>query len=187
MLGLLDDAACRTPSGFQAADDRVFLIGDDAWAGLGGSAYLAQRGHVVGPLPALDLEREQRVQRLCLEAIRRGLIRSAHDLSDGGLGVALAEAAILGTIGLVGEPSAVDEPIRWLFNEGHSRIVVSVRPDAETALRELASDLEVPCALLGTVGGERVTLKGLLDVGLDELARAWKGDEAWTTTTASST
>lgn len=173
VLGLLDNAGQRTPAGFARAGDRVIVLGDDASAELGASAYLAARGYVVGPVPALDLEREQRVQRLCLDAIRRGLIRSAHDVSDGGLGVALAECCLLGQVGLTGTAPVADEPFRWLFNEAQSRIVVGVRPEDEAALLALASAAGVPAASLGTVGGNRLTVGDWLDLALEDLARAW--------------
>src|SRR5258708_37353966 len=121
MLGLLDDARLRTPAGFRESGDRVLLLGDTGDCSLGGSAYLAERGYVVGPLPAFDLEREVVVQRLCRELIRRGVVRSAHDLSDGGLGVALAEGCLLGGLGLVVEWFADGEPFGPLFNEAQSR------------------------------------------------------------------
>jgi phosphoribosylformylglycinamidine synthase II len=173
MLGLLEDAHHRTLAGFASAGDRVILLGDDDGCGLGGSAYLAARGYVVGPAPTLDLDRERRVQRLCLDAIRCGLVRSAHDVSDGGLGVALAECCLLGGIGFVGVPPDAEDRYRWLFNEGQSRIVVSVRPEDEAALQVLANEAGVPCTSLGTVGGSRFVIAGWLDVALEDLAHAW--------------
>lgn len=173
MLGLLDSAHQRTPSGFVAVGDQVVLLGEDLGCGLGGSAYLAQRGFVVGPAPVLDLERERRVQRLCLEAIREGLIRSAHDVSDGGIGVALAECCMLGQLGFRGPAPRDEDPIRWLFNEAQSRIIVSVRPDATAALAALAADYGVVCTVLGTVEGDRLILEGWLDLPVAVLSRAW--------------
>ncbi len=173
MLGLLEDARYRVCAGFVSEGDRVLLLGDDGGCGLGGSAYLAARGYVVGPAPMLDLDRERRVQRLCLDAIRRGLVRSAHDVSDGGLGVTLAECCLLGGIGFVGAPPDTEDRFRWLFNEGQSRIVVSVRPEDEAALRILANEAGVPCVPLGTVGGDRFVISGWLDVTLESLVDAW--------------
>jgi len=172
MLGLLEDATWRTPAGFQDAGDLVYLLGTDADAGLGASAYLAQRGYVVGPVPRLDLARERAVQVGCRTAIQRGLVRSAHDVSDGGLGIALAECCMLGGIGFDGDALA-DDPYRWLFNEAQSRIVVTVRPADAAALESLARSEGVSCALLGSVGGESLRVKDTLDLALDDLRRSW--------------
>ncbi len=176
VLGLLEDARRWTPAGFAEAGDRVVLLGDADEAGLGGSAYLAARGYVVGPLPPFDLERERAVQRLCREAIRRGLIRSAHDVSDGGLGATLAECCLLGEIGFVGERPAVADAFRWLFNEAQSRIVVSLRPAELSALFDLARSHGVPCRELGVVGGDRLSIPGWVDLTLAEMAAAWQLD-----------
>lgn len=173
MLGLLTDARHRTPAGFVTTGDRVLLLGEDAGCGLGASAYLAQRGFVVGPAPTVDLDRERRVQQLCLAATRRGLIRSAHDVSDGGLGVALAECCVLGEVGFQGRAPIGDDPFRWLFNEAQSRIVVSVRPTDVPALIALAEEAGVACCELGVVGGDRLILDGWLDVSVSDLSRAW--------------
>jgi phosphoribosylformylglycinamidine synthase subunit PurL len=175
MLGLLEDATTRTAAGFQSAGDLGFLLGDDGGGGLGASAYWASRGFVVGPVPPLDLSRERALQQLCLAAIRRRVLRSAHDLSDGGLGVALAEACILGELGLVSSVAVEGDAYRWLFNEAQSRILVSVRPDQVGALQSLAAEHGVPCQELGVVGGNRLQL-GVVDVGLADLATAWQLD-----------
>lgn len=174
MLGLLDEATFRTPAGFQAAGDRVFLLGDDGGAGLGGSAYLASRGYVVGPLPRFDLDRERRVQALTREAIQKNLVRSAHDVADGGLGVTLAESAMLGKLGFVGAAPTSDDPARWLFNEAQSRVVVSARPEDESALLALAREHGVPCQFLGTVSGDRFILHDWLDLTVDQLTESWE-------------
>lgn len=175
-LGLLENADWRTPAGFREAGDRVVLLGTDDDCGLGGSAYLASRGYVVGPAPALSLERERLVQRLCLETIRLGLLRSAHDVSDGGIAVALAESCLIGRIGCVCAMPVTDDPIRWLFNEGQSRIVVSVRPDDADALVALAKDRGVSCFVLGTVGGNRLIVDGAVDAPVADLLRNWTLD-----------
>ena len=176
MLGLLDDATWRTPSGFQAAGDSVWLLGDRGEGDLGGSAYLAARGYTVGPAPRIDLTFERQVQQLCQVAIRHGLIRSAHDLSDGGLGVALAECCVANGLGLVGRPDQLPDPMNWLFNEAQSRIVVSTRSADDETLKNLAEEFGVPCVELGTVGGDSLDLQGIVDVGIEDLARAWALD-----------
>ncbi|HEX5417338.1 MAG TPA: phosphoribosylformylglycinamidine synthase subunit PurL, partial [Chloroflexota bacterium] len=171
MLGLLEDATRRAPAGFQQAGDLVYLLGDDAGAGLGASAYLAQRGYVVGPVPTLDLARERAVQAACRKAIAAGRVRSAHDISDGGLGVALAECCVLGGLGFQGEAPAGDA-YRWLFNEGQSRIVVGVRAEDASAFEALAASEGAPVSRLGVVGGDRLALGEAFDLSLKELQEA---------------
>ncbi|HLZ07801.1 MAG TPA: AIR synthase related protein, partial [Chloroflexota bacterium] len=182
MLGLLDDAEWRTPSGFQEMGDSVWLLGDRGDGHLGGTAYLAERGLVVGPAPRIDLVFERHVQRLCQAAIRAGLIQSAHDVSDGGLGAALAEACIANRHGLIVTTPEPDEPLVWLFNEAQSRIVISTRRADGPALVRLAAEFGVPCREIGTVDGDALSIPGVLELNVDVLARAWSLDvEAFAT------
>ncbi|MEE9202022.1 MAG: AIR synthase related protein, partial [Dehalococcoidia bacterium] len=178
MLGVLSDLGRRCPSGFRGEGDLVLLLGP--WGGgassLGGSLYLDMAHGLVAGRPRIDLNMERRVQRLCLSAMRRGLVRSAHDCSDGGLLVALVEACIMGGVGFRGGDWRVED--RWdaaLFGEAPSRIVVSVSPEFVPALEALASRLRVPVTKLGATGGTRVTVSGLTDLSLDEIGRAWRG------------
>jgi phosphoribosylformylglycinamidine synthase len=182
MLGLLEGGQ-PIPSAFQAEGDVVALLGETTAdpAALGGSTYLAALHRTVaGRPPRLDLSRERAVQRLTLHVSQRGLLRSAHDCSDGGLGVALAECAIWSGLGLRGEVPPVPSSdrlaaIAWLFGEQPSRIVVTVAPDRWDELTRLARAAGVSCARLGVVGGERIRLGGLLDVGVSEAHNAWRG------------
>ena len=183
MVGLIDGRA-PTPSAFQAEGDVVALLGP--WradvSDLGGSTLLAALcDTVAGRPPRLDLEQEQALQRLTLDAIAAGLIRSAHDCSDGGLAVALAECCIWSGLGLRGEfappesaASEHDAALAMLFGEAPSRIVVSVAPDHWEALAALAAERGVPLTRLGTVGGDTLDLESLLDLPLRELHTTWR-------------
>ncbi|MEE8471813.1 MAG: AIR synthase-related protein, partial [Dehalococcoidia bacterium] len=105
-----------------------------------------------------------------------GLIRSAHDCSDGGLAVTLAECAIAGGIGFRGEEGVVGERIdSSLFGEEPSRIVVSVAPGDVARLGALAVKAKVPMRWLGATGGERFFVPGYVDLALEELDKAWRG------------
>jgi len=176
MLGLLEDAAWRTLAGFQESGDLVYLLGDDRGIGLEASAYLAQRGYVVGPVPALDLAREQAVQAACRKAIRARLIRSAHDVSDGGIAVTLAECCLLGGIGFQGDVPTADV-YRWLFNEAPSRIVVGIRSEDALAFEALAASEGMPATRLGVVGGKHLALGEVVDLSVDDLRKAWALDK----------
>ena len=127
-VGLLENIERRCTPGFKAAGDLVFLLGDPTQdtAGLGGSEYLELLHGRVEGRPAIDLELERRVQHACLRAIAEGKLRSAHDCSDGGLAVALAECAIIGGLGLAGDWPVDGSTEAALFGEAPSRIVVSV-------------------------------------------------------------
>ena len=105
--------------------------------------------------PSIDLELERRVQETCREGVKQGLILSAHDCSDGGLAVALAEGCILGGVGFRFQGS-VDALSRWdtaLFGEKQSRIVVSVERDRMHLMEDLAHAVGAPVSLLGFTGG----------------------------------
>jgi phosphoribosylformylglycinamidine synthase II len=184
VLGLLEDVSRSCPSRFRAAGDVVALLGETREE-LGATEYLSHvHGLVAGRVPELDLEREAAVQRLVRAAIGAGLLRSAHDCSDGGLAVALAESCS-GPFGLPVDDAAGDAPVigatvavpdAWramrpdavLFGESQSRIVVSLAPERWDALAALAREHGVPLYRLGTTGGERVTIAPHLDVPLAE-------------------
>jgi len=183
MVGLIDGRA-PTPSAFQAEGDLVALLGP--WradeGNLGGSTLLSVLcGTVAGRPPRLDLEQERAMQRLTLDAIAAGLIRSAHDCSDGGLAVALAECCLWSGLGLRGElalpKGQSDEPgaaLAALFGEAPSRIVVSLAPEQWEALAALAAARGLPLMRLGTVGGDTLRLEALLDVPVRELHAKWR-------------
>jgi phosphoribosylformylglycinamidine synthase len=187
MVGLIE-GRLPTPSAWSRAGDVVALLGDwNAHSGdLGGSAYLATlHATVAGHPPLLDLDRERAVQQLTLAGIERELIRSAHDCSDGGLAVALAECAIWSGLGLRGAETALPgaaagadgdalATIAALYGEAPSRIVVSVAPEQYEALAALAAQHETPITRLGEVGGERLSFTSALDVAIAELRATWR-------------
>jgi phosphoribosylformylglycinamidine synthase len=145
---------------------------------LGGSTYLTTiRGLIAGRPALLDLGREQAVQRLTLRAIAAGLLRSAHDCSDGGLAVALAECCLWSGLGLKGELYLPDGPVAaaaLLFGEAPSRIIVSLEPDMWPDLHQLAVSMDVPLTRVGTVGGDRLALGDRLDLPVVTLRSAWR-------------
>ena len=178
-LGLLEDVTRHATMAFKREGDVVVLLGVDKVQGdastLGGSEYLEQLHALVAGRPAIDLALEARVQRACLRLVREGVVRSAHDCSDGGLAVALAESAIVGGLGFDGDFQVSGRWDAALFGEAQSRIVVSLSPDRLPDLQRIAADEGVPWARLGVVGGHRFTLASLLDLPLGEVTQAWKG------------
>ncbi|MGE5561242.1 MAG: phosphoribosylformylglycinamidine synthase subunit PurL [Chloroflexota bacterium] len=183
MLGVLDDVSAATAQGFRAAGDAVLALGQ-LGGEIGASEYLARvHGRVAGRPAALSLDQERAVQRVCIDGIRAGLIVSAHDCSEGGLAVAISEAAITAEAGARGidvtlAGGAGLRADALLFGEAPSRIIVSCRPAAVGALSDLAAQHGVSCTRLGTVGGDRLTVtvgnQRLIDAPVAELATIWR-------------
>ena len=123
---------------------------------------------VTGFLPPVDLALEKRLQKLLVQAVRVGLLSSAHDLSDGGLAVALAESCIAGGLGAQVILPGYPRPELPLFGEGSSRAIVSVEGAARERLLELAAKLKVPLLPLGEVGGDKLVIR----VGLEQMVEA---------------
>jgi len=178
-VGLLEEVEQACGLAFRREGDGVLLLGAREVVGdpalLGASALVWHfHGRVAGR-PLLDLAMERRVQDLVRRLVRRGLVRSAHDCSDGGLLVALAECCLAGGLGFWG---AFEVRGRWdagLFGEGPARVVVSVPPEAEGQVLQMAHRAGVPAMRLGTVGGRALEVPGLLRVGLEEMRDAWAG------------
>jgi len=161
-------------TGFPGPGRIVYLLGE-TFPELGGSE-LAEvlLGTVSGRAPGLDLDRERTLIDLLIEAAARDLLASAHDCSDGGLAVALAESAIAGDTGFAISLPA-DRP--WhveLFSESASRVVASVAPEKAAAVEDLAREHQVPFARLGETGGPRMVFDTLFEFTVEEARRAYE-------------
>lgn len=190
MLGIIEDVNKRCSSEFKAAGDIVVLLSgvrfDEGESlpvcereSLGGSEYLNTiHGIVAGRPPALDMDREKRVHKALIKAISQGLIKSAHDCSDGGLAVALAESCIAGGLGADITISANCGPSAALFAETQSRVIVSVAAENLGLLREIVDECRVECTVMGTTGGEvmKITINDVevVNVGVEELDLRWR-------------
>ncbi len=160
MVGLLHDVSKRVSSHFRSAGDRIVVLGNTA-GHLGGSSYWeVVGGFTGGPPPTIDLDAEVRLQRLLVAAADQGLLRSAHDCSDGGLAIALAEACIGGPYATETRGAQVHlvnarnlAPEAALYGEDGARAVVSVSPGDADELMALAAGHGVPAELAGMVGG----------------------------------
>ena len=176
MVGLLEDGRAPLPSAAGAPGDIIALVGPwrDDLADLGGSTYLDEIHHIVAGRPAqIDLATEAAVQRLVIDAHAGQLLRSAHDCSDGGLGVALAEWCIWSGQGVQGADLALEQPVAVLFGEAPSRIVVAVAADQWAPFSDLAEARGVALTRLGTVGGDRLRALGM-DVAVGDLRDRWE-------------
>lgn len=178
MLGLVEDLdAYGTTAAFKTEGDAVFLLSPAAWqhrSDIGGSEYLAFiHRTTAGDAPHLDLEEEAAVQQALHTLIRAGFVRSAHDVSDGGLAVCLAESVIASeTVGGARVDLAVGDAFRLdaiLFGEAQSRIVFTAPADREAALQAALDGQAVQAQRIGTVGGDglRIDINGgtVLDLG----------------------
>jgi phosphoribosylformylglycinamidine synthase subunit PurL len=174
MIGVLPDHRLRIPSAFPGPGLAIYLLGE-TFAELGGSSFAdAILGLVAGRPPALDLAKERALQRTVAAAAAETVLASAHDCGDGGLAVALAEAAIGSGNGFAVALGTDLPPHVTLFSESASRAVVSVDPADEDRLVALAGEHGVPAARVGETGGPRALLEGLIDVPVRELAGAWE-------------
>jgi len=177
VLGVHDDVRRRVRAGFQASGGSVMLLGSTG-AEFGGSLWAwAVHRHLGGQPPAVDFQAERALAEVLVAAARDGLIAAAHDLSDGGLAIALAEACLAGGIGatltLPIELPAIEgaaDPFTLLFSESAGRAVVQVKPGMEAGLTALCADAEVPAVVLGTAGGSSLVISGLFEIPLAELA-----------------
>jgi phosphoribosylformylglycinamidine (FGAM) synthase-like enzyme len=185
MLGVLDDVEQRLGLACRRPGDAVYVLapGDavrngalsGAAGALAGSEYLAVIHGQVAGRPCIDLEAERRVQAVCLEAAQRGLLSAAHDCADGGLTVALAESCIAGGLGLDASALSIDgRRDAALFGEQQSRIVVALAEPAAAALEEIAARHGVAALRLGTVGGDRLRVAGVIDLPVDALRRCYE-------------
>jgi len=177
MVGVIDDYGKRLGGGFRADGDFVLLIGSSQ-NDLGGSEYLkVEHGYVAGRPPALDLTREQAVNRVVLAAAQSGYLHSAHDCAEGGMLIALAECSLLGGIGVRCPAIRPEPPLRLdaaFFGESPSRYVVSVPSRAMPEMQSLARRHHVELSLLGLTGGDTLEFEGQLKLSLDELRGAWE-------------
>jgi phosphoribosylformylglycinamidine synthase II len=178
MVGLLDDVSRHVRLPFGNVGDVIALLGESRDE-LGATEYLRTvHGRDEGPCPEVDLEAERRLIDLLVRVAQEGLLSSAHDVSDGGLAVALAESAMTGGIGA---DVRLDRALRLsslLFGETTGRVVLSFRPQREGRMRSAAAELGVPMTPIGVVGGARLRIslggRRVVDEDVAALRDLWK-------------
>ena len=188
MLGIIEEAKHITTQWFKEAGQAILLLGLTR-ADLGATHLLSLLdGEARGGVPGLDLELEKAVQSTCLQAIQQGLVKSAHDCSEGGLAVALAEScfssyrreAVGARIDLTEHArlSGLSDPASLLFAESPSRIILGVDPESVAAIQALARAANVPCATIGVVAGDRLEIglngETLIGQSVAELEEGWR-------------
>lgn len=158
MVGLIHDTDHITTQGFKTEGDVIYLLGETR-AELGGSEFQAVvHGVSEGRPPVLDLRTEKKLLNSVLTSIQSGFVRSAHDVSEGGLAAALAESCISGNIGAAVNLNTELRHDFALFSESQSRIILSVSPSKQADLEQLLKEAEVPFAAIGRVGGEALCI-----------------------------
>ncbi|APT48652.1 phosphoribosylformylglycinamidine synthase II [Bacillus safensis] len=176
MVGLVEDTAHITTQSFQQAGDVIFVIGETKEEFAGSELQKMTEGRIYGKAPEIDLDVELTRQKALLAAIQNGLVQSAHDVSEGGLGVALAESTF-GTDGLGAHIQMDLNSEASLFSETQSRFVVTVKPEHREAFAAAVKDAKE----VGTVTNDGVfTVKNQegqqwIHAAVNELERAWKG------------
>jgi len=178
MLGLIEDTALITRQWFREEGHVIALLGETR-PGLGGTEYLRLfHGKEQGPVPVVDLEREKSLHEACLEAIKAGIILSAHDCSDGGVAVALAECALnpAGSVGVDVALGALQtlRPDELLFGETQSRVVVSLEEKDLKALEEICASKGLPVEIIGRTVNDGFRIRGLVEVSLNDLHEAYR-------------
>jgi phosphoribosylformylglycinamidine synthase len=173
VLGVHDDVRHRLSIGFAADGARIVLLGHTE-AEFGGSAWAhVMHGHLGGRPPKVDLGAERRLAQVLADAAQAGVACAAHDLSDGGLAIALAESCLRGGLGC--RVSLPGDAFTFLFSESAARAVVAIRPGAEDAFAEICAAHGVPAEVIGTVGGDSLHVEDCFAIPLDELADTHRG------------
>lgn len=170
MVGLIEDISQITSIAFNE-DDTILLLGETK-AELGGSQYLKVTHQTVsGNPPIVDLDREKNLQKTVRTIIKNGLVSGAHDLSDGGLIVALAESCIAGNTGAKISLENISglTTLQSLFSESTSRVLVSCQQDNVPDIIDISNKNNIPIAQIGLVTGQSLSVDDKIDLSLNKI------------------
>jgi phosphoribosylformylglycinamidine synthase len=182
MIGIVEDMRHVTTQWFEQSDRAIIMLGVTT-NDLGASQYLQVHGKLEGQVPALDLSVERRVQDACLKMIQSGLIESAHDISDGGLAIALAESCYSSyrrdRIGCKVNIEGDLSDAALLFAESPSRIIISATNENAESILNIARDMNIPASVIGRTGGDTLEIsvngKTVINQDVAEIERYWRG------------
>jgi phosphoribosylformylglycinamidine synthase len=179
MVGLIPDISKICGQAWQKVGDSIYLLGKTKPT-LGGSEYLnTLHNTVAGQPPLVDFELEKKVQSVCRNGIRKGLVNSAHDCAEGGIAVALAECCIAGNLGASVELSSVGRLDELLFGEAHGRILVGVEPERQAEWESyLQENLGESWQKIGLVTERNLQIAtdfgtSLVDLTITKMADSW--------------
>lgn len=174
MVGVVEIGKTITQD-FKDEGDAILLLGETKEE-IGGSEYLKVIHNLKkGDTPSLDLEKEKKMQEVVLNTIGQDLVKSAHDCSEGGIAVALAECCV--TKKEVGAKVKVEENIRkdaLLFGESQSRVILSCNKDDVAKISALCKD-DVKMQEIGEVTGDKLVINSLVDIDVKKIADTWRG------------
>jgi len=184
MVGLIEDAQKSVTQDFKNEGDEIVLLGDNK-GGIGGSEYLYHVHKLKKGNPQIDMKQEKALQDACLEMIQSGIIHSAHDCSEGGLAVCLAESCVTSAGRMIGAAIELEGVKKHdmrvddiLFGEAPSRIVVSLKSGNLQKLEEIAKRHAIPYSKLGKVGGKQFIVKysnrEIINLPADILSNTWR-------------
>ncbi|MBI4970308.1 MAG: phosphoribosylformylglycinamidine synthase subunit PurL [Candidatus Omnitrophica bacterium] len=182
VVGILEDVSMATPSNFQKEGDVIYLLGE-TFNELGGSQYLLEiHAKRAGITPRLDLKKEVALQKALLKANKERVMSSAHDLSDGGLAVAAAEACLgepgkfigaeISSLGVIREKDVRIDAA--LFGECQSRVLVSLSKENAPKFEKILAEFSVPFTQVGTVGGNRLQIADKINVAVMDIEKAYR-------------
>ena len=185
MVGIVEDIRKTVGQGFKTLGDRIYLLGLPSGAhgpaiSFGGSEYLmAIQQIAAGQPPVVDFAIERSVQAVCRDGIRRGVIQSAHDSSEGGLAIAIAESCISGNVGASVELISAENCLDYaMFAEGGARIIVSVSPEQQADWEtHLESQLHGYWECIGTVQGDTLQIQvqdhPVMNISVSAMTQSW--------------
>jgi phosphoribosylformylglycinamidine synthase len=173
VLGVIDDVTRRTPMAFTQDGHQLYLLGDTRDE-FGGSEWAnVVHGFLGGKPPKVDLDREKLLADVLINASRDGLIDAAHDVSDGGLFVALAESCLRGTTGARIVVPDDEDPFVFLFSESAGRAIVAVPRSEEVRFTDMCTARRFPHAKIGVITGDTLDVQDQFEVSLTDLHATW--------------
>ena len=173
IAGLIDDADLHQTPQFKNAGDVIYILGNTQAELCGSELQKLLMGEIYGLCPRIDLQKERALHDCLLSLIKNRLICSAHDISEGGIALAIAECCIIGNIGAEVKAESNLNAYEFLYSESQSRALVSLRPENEEQFLEQCARFSMSAHRFGTVGGSRISIAGLFEVELKEAAEAW--------------
>ena len=178
MVGLIEDASKAQTIGFKSLGDSLLVVGKNTGE-IGGSAYLAEEHKLeTGALPELDYDLEIRTSECIRELIEQGLLSSCHDISNGGVALALVESCLASQAGLGARLDFVEQsdlrPDFLLFSETPARYLLSCKPENEEAVSQVLSRYAIEVSMKGEAQSDSIKISNYIDLALEQAREAWQ-------------